>query len=247
MKIEVVATAQSVKPEQCKGKTVVVIDVLRATSVIVTALANGATKVVPVATIDEAKDLHKQYAASTALLAGEREGKIIAGFHLGNSPLMYCQSIVETKNIILTTSNGTQAICNCIAADRLVTVSFLNVNFAAKNLAQTAQNLVIVCAGTNGNFSMDDALCAGMLIDGISKYCAVECCDLGETLLQAHRNKELTLTEKLKNCLHVKYLESIDCADDIKYCLQTDVFDVLPEYQGDGLYAFVYNEQGRSL
>jgi 2-phosphosulfolactate phosphatase len=233
MEIGLIATAQLAKPEFCEEKTVAVIDVLRATSVIVTALANGAGKVFVTEGIPEARNLYTSFLPNAALLGGERAGKKIEGFDLGNSPLSYTTDVVRDKNIVLTTTNGTLAIRNSKMAKRLFAVSFLNVFYAAKVLADANEPLLIVCSGTNGNFSLDDTLCAGMLIDSISRFVPVQCDDLSQMALAFFR-QDGSIQEKLSDCKHLKYLRSIGYEKDVEYCLQPNLFEALPEYLPEG-------------
>ena len=234
MKIEVVATAQQVNEELVRNKTVVVIDVLRATSVITTALFNGAATVIPVASILEAESLFADFESGTALKGGERGGIIIEGFHLGNSPFSYQPQTVAGKTVILTTTNGTLAIRNSHEAKELYAVSFLNVAVAVQQILQSANGLVIVCAGTNGFFSLDDALCAGMIINELMHFTAVETDDLGLMALFFYREGEQDLLKKLQQCKHVNYLQSIGFEKDVRYCLQANVVPVLPILCEDG-------------
>ncbi len=234
MNIKVVATAQQVQKEFVINKTVVVIDVLRATSVITTALFNGAKAVVPVASIPEAESLFSLYEPGTALKGGERGGIIIEGFHLGNSPFSYQPETIDGKTIILTTTNGTLAIRNSNAAKELYAVSFLNVAVAAQQIIQSANDLVIVCAGTNGFFSLDDALCAGMIINELMRFATVAPDDLGQMALSFFREGEQDLQKKLQHCKHVNYLQSIGFEKDVRYCLQTNLVAVLPILCEDG-------------
>lgn len=239
MKIEVVATAQQVQNELVQNKTVVVIDVLRATSVITTALSNGAKAVVPVATIDEAEALYARLEPGTALKGGERGGLIIDGFHLGNSPFSYTPEAILDKTIILSTTNGTLAIRNSREANELYAVSFLNAKAVAQQLLKKRNDLVIVCAGTNGFFSLDDALCAGMLIHELSQSVALQINDLGQMAHAFYREGEPDLLIKLQQCKHLNYLQSIGYENDVKYCLQTNVIDAVPMLCEDGALRLV--------
>lgn len=233
MKIEVVATAQQVSEKLTEGKSVVVIDVLRATSVITTALMNGSGPVYPVETIEEAEKLFKKFESGTALRGGERAGKKIAGFELGNSPLSYIPDVVGGKSIIISTTNGTKAIRNSHKSNSLYLVCFLNLHFASRSLATLGKDLVIVCSGTNGNFSLDDALCAGMLIDEIGKHTEIKTNDLGQ-IVRSFYCQEGSIPEKLRNCTHLNYLQSIGYNADVDYCLQTHVYDCLPQLRSEG-------------
>ncbi len=232
MNIEVVATAGQANESLTSGKTVVVIDVLRATSVITTALFHGAEAVWPMAGIDEAQQLFRTFEAGKALRGGERQGKIIPGFELGNSPLSYTPETVAGKHIILTTTNGTLAIRNSTAAGELFVVSLLNLPFAAMQLAATSE-MCIVCSGTNGHFSADDALCAGMLINELGNYTCIATNDLG-MVLQQFATQSGSPAEKLKSCFHLNYLQSIGYQADIDFCLQQGVMQLLPVLKTDG-------------
>lgn len=232
MKIKVVSTAQEINATMTRGQTVVVIDVLRATSVIVTALANGAAAVWPVLSVEEAFAKYQNFPADMALLGGERGGVIIPGFHHGNSPFSYSRETVFGKNIVLSTTNGTRAIRNSNGADNLFLLAMLNLPYAATKLKEV-ENLMIVCSGTNDRFSADDALCAGMLIVELEKFTQIETDDLGLVL----RNFALQAgspAEKLSSCYHLNYLKSIGYQNDIHYCLQIGTHNILPRLQTDG-------------
>ena len=127
MYISVIPTAQHAQGINFSGQTAVVIDVLRATSVITTALENGAREVIPVKTVEEAQNLYAQCDTAKTLRGGERNALKIEGFDLSNSPLEYKKKVVEGKTIILTTTNGTNAINNIIGADEVVLACFRNV------------------------------------------------------------------------------------------------------------------------
>lgn len=231
--VQVCATAQSVNDELCKEKIVVVIDVLRATSVITTALSNGAKAIYPFADIPSAKSYFATCDAQTALLCGERQGHIIPGFHLGNSPFSFSTEVVQNKNILLSTTNGSVAITKSAKSKILVAASFLNISAVANFICNTKDDLLIVCAGTNGSFSLDDALCAGMLIGLIEKNEVLEKDDLA-VLLQHYDQQSGSLKEKLSQCQHLKYLCSIGYEQDVDYCLTTDLIHTIPLLRTDG-------------
>ncbi len=229
MEIRVIPTARQCSEIDFKGKVAVVIDVLRASSVIITALAHGAKAIMPVTRVEEAFSLYTR-SGRNAILGGEKEARIIEGFHLGNSPLEYTSEAIGGKEIILKTTNGTLAINGSAAADTLVVGSFLNRQKVIDFLPDQNKDIVLVCSGTAGNYSMDDALCAGMLIDGFLKHKKVNCCDLGHTLrIWAATSK--SIRQSLSNCSHLNYLLSIGYEADVDYCLQLDTTDILPVYQ----------------
>lgn len=228
MKIQVIATAQQCGGFDFSSKTVAVIDVLRATSVITTALSNGARAVIPTASIEEARTMYQNAGAGQFVLGGERDAVKIDGFHKGNSPLEYSRDEISDKTLILSTTNGTLAIKAAESASRVIALSFLNITAVAEYLSKQIDDLVIICAGTAGQFSLDDALCAGMLISMIGDRRAVETDDLGKLVLQFYGSENGNINDKLAGCKHVQYLQSKGYQADIDYCLQTGLLQVIP-------------------
>lgn len=219
-------TAQSAGQFDFTGTTAIVIDVLRATSVITTAMANGATSVFAAGSIDEAWAEHRRN-NSVSLVCGEKDAVKIEGFHLGNSPLEFSPEKVGGKPLILLTSNGTQAIRASMKADRVLILSFLNLEAVSRVLRRTNDRVVIVCSGTNGNFSLDDALCAGMLINRIAAEDS-HLCDLSQALAGFAAAEKRPPVDVLNHCFHLKYLRNKGFADDVTYCLSTDAIDIVP-------------------
>ncbi|MDA3942262.1 MAG: 2-phosphosulfolactate phosphatase [Bacteroidetes bacterium] len=228
MYIEVVGTAQQCAAVDFKGKTAVVIDVLRATSVICTAIYNGAKAVIPTASIEEAKACFAKLQPNTALLCGERNANKIPGFHLGNSPLEFGAEVVNNKTLVMATSNGTLALRQTSEAVETLAGSFLNIGALADYVSKQLNDLVIVCSGTAGNFSLDDALCAGMLISMITDRRKIETDDLAKLVLQFYGADTGNAADKLKECKHLKYLQDKALQQDIDYCLQTALLPVVP-------------------
>ncbi len=144
----------------------IVIDVLRATSVMATALHHGAREIITCRTVDEAKSLADATAAenSRPLLCGERECRPIDGFDLGNSPSEYPKSVVAGRSLVLTTTNGTAAFAAAASAKRLLAVSFVNLSATVATIA-AANSVHLICAGTNHRITGEDVLCAGALLD----------------------------------------------------------------------------------
>lgn len=151
----------------CAGGIAVVIDVLRASTTMITALAHGAARVVPVADVDEARRLATE-AGPAALLGGERSGVRIAGFDLGNSPLEYDASRVADRTIVITTTNGTAALAAASGAREILIGAIVNrtaVAAAVRRLAGAGERVHLVCAGTDGCVSAEDVLAAGAILD----------------------------------------------------------------------------------
>lgn len=241
MYIEVFATHQEVKPQQLHGKTVVVIDVLRATSVICTALANGAKKVKTTDTIEDA--LQQKKSNPELILGGERQAQIIPGFDLGNSPLEYKRGIIQHKTILLSSTNGTQAVQKALGSKHLLAASFLNIEQVVYFLLEAKENVSLLCSGTNGQFSMDDALCAGLIVYEIQQKTSASINDLGQLVSLPFKSDTVSLKDMLKNAYHLNYLQSIGYQNDIDFCLTKNSLKVLPVWEGDGFIDFLQAEK----
>ena len=232
MYISVIPTAQQAQGINFSCQTAVVIDVLRATSVITTALENGAREVIPVKTVEEAQNLYAQCDTAKTLRGGERNALKIEGFDLSNSPLEYKKKVVEGKTLILTTTNGTNAINNIIGADEVVLACFRNVAAVVEHIVglshRGSRDITIVCAGTESHFSLDDGLCAGMIIELLKQRTEVETDDLGLLLHRFYNESKDNLFGALSGCYHLKRLFTMGFYDDIKFCLETNCIQTVP-------------------
>ena len=152
-------------PHDLAGHTSIVVDVLRASTTITTALDSGAEKVIPCLTVEEARELAAK--RSGALLGGERQGQKLPGFNFGNSPAEYTSESVSKRTIIFTTTNGTKAMSRCIGSSRILIGAVVNRSAVCKT-ANRDDRIDILCAGTNGHISMDDCLAAGAIVHGCS-------------------------------------------------------------------------------
>ena len=164
--IDVYLLPALVEPEQMAGKTVVVVDILRATTTIIHALAAGATRVLPCLEIAEARQIAGQFAGN-AVLGGERQGGKISGFDLGNSPLEYTAAAVGGKTVVFTTTNGTRALNRCRQARRVLIGAFLNLSAVCRELAD-ADQVVLLCSGTDGAVTREDTLFAGAVVSDLA-------------------------------------------------------------------------------
>lgn len=170
MKIDVVFTPAGLGQPEVHGRVVFVIDILRATTTMCAALHHGAKAIIPVSSTEEALRLAQTIGSTDVLLAGERNCTRIPGFQLGNSPLEMKESVVRGKTLILTTSNGTNALLACQAAASVFPAAAANLALAAERGAEALeanQPILIVCAGRKGGFALDDAYCAGRLAAAI--------------------------------------------------------------------------------
>lgn len=167
LRVRVHFLPELVPAEELAGSCVAVIDVLRATTTAIAALAAGAREVLPCLTIDDARRRYAELPAGTALLGGERGGRAIDGFNLGNSPLEYTADVVAGKSIVLTTTNGTKALLYCRAAADIALAAFVNVAAAGSHLLEAARHhdgrIDLVCSGTDGRITREDVLLAGAL------------------------------------------------------------------------------------
>lgn len=168
LKLNVYALPSLVQEEELAGATVVVIDVLRASTTIVHALEAGAAEIIPCADVDEARRIAAEFPPGAALLGGERDGLPIEGFDLGNSPTEYVPQRVEGRTIVFTTSNGTRAMVRCHRAELVLVGSFVNATAVFEELAGKEQ-IHLICAGTLGQYSRDDILLAGLLVERLAR------------------------------------------------------------------------------
>jgi 2-phosphosulfolactate phosphatase len=169
MRVDVSFTPAGLSQAEVHGRVVFVIDILRATTVMCAAMSRGAKAIIPVSSTEEALRLSQTIGSTDVLLAGERNCTRIPGFHLGNSPLEMTESAVRGKTIILTTTNGTNALLACHTA-MVYPAAAANLSLAAergREALEADQGILIVCAGRNGEFALDDAYCAGRLIAAI--------------------------------------------------------------------------------
>ncbi|MCA1685091.1 MAG: 2-phosphosulfolactate phosphatase [Planctomycetia bacterium] len=153
-----------IPPGALKGGVSVVVDVLRATTVMVRALAAGAMAIVPCAEVDEARGVAAALPEGSAVLGGERQGLPIEGFDLGNSPDSYTEDVCRGRTVVMTTTNGTRAILASLDADRVLVASFGNLAATVRELKAQTRPVHIVCSGTNGRVSYEDALLAGAIV-----------------------------------------------------------------------------------
>jgi len=152
-----------IPPGALRGGVAVVIDVLRATTAMVHALAAGCVAIVPCGEVDEARRIAASLAPGSALLGGERQGLPIEGFDLGNSPGAYTPEVCRGKTLVITTTNGTRAILASLEADRVLIAGFVNLSATVAALMADGRPVHLVCSGTEGQISLEDTLLAGEL------------------------------------------------------------------------------------
>jgi 2-phosphosulfolactate phosphatase len=233
MKIDLSFSAGQFDDLQLRDKNVVVLDVLRASSTITVALNNGAREVIPVASIESAVKISGSLFGEVTLRGGERNGKTIEGFNLGNSPLEYSETAVKGKSIIYCTTNGSVAMAKSRYARMLIVGSFLNLTTVVDFIKEENKDFLFICAGrvnTVGFFSLEDAVCAGMMIQKLMKFESLEL-NLSDSAKAAHalyKSFGRSILKMLKTSEHGKYLIEIGFADDLKICAAVDSVPVLP-------------------
>ena len=229
MRIDVFFTPNELR-RGLKGRVAAVIDVLRATSTIVEALANGAKSVFPTASTDDAVRIAQGLGRKDVLLSGERKSLRIEGFDLGNSPREFTPDVVADKMVVMTTTNGTPALLAGSSADRCVVASFLNLNAAAADLVGADVPIVLLCAGREGRFSLDDVLCAGSLIRQLRarlpRHTRMnDAAPAAGALERRYRGK---LARIISHTSAARQIVDAGLAEDIAYCLMENRHSIVP-------------------
>jgi 2-phosphosulfolactate phosphatase len=229
VKVTVFFTVGEVGGYALQEHTAVVIDVLRATSTVVAALAAGAEAIYPVVSVEDAVKLATSLGRKDTLLAGERGGRIVAGFDLGNSPAEFTPGSVGGKRVVMSTTNGTAALVAASAAERVVIAAYVNLR-AVTDAVAGAERVAIVCAGREGRFCVADALCAGILVMRLRARleAALELDDAGWAAL-ALATVHTPHPDFLLRCSSGAALASIGLAEDVRWCARDDVLDLVPE------------------
>jgi 2-phosphosulfolactate phosphatase len=236
MDAEVFLTYSSLSEEDVRNRTVVVIDVLRACSTIVTALDHGARAVLPVADMAEAGKIASNLDPDVYRLGGERGGEKIEGYHLGNSPLEYTKEAVANRDVILNTSNGTQALTRAKSAEHLVAACFLNAQRVVDFVRSVDDQVTIVCAGRQKRLALEDALCAGLLLARLWDHEEPDVVtDSAHTAFTLYETDQSDLDAALRGANHAEALLEQGYGDDLDYCLRTDALPVLPYYADNRL------------
>ncbi|HUI10572.1 MAG TPA: 2-phosphosulfolactate phosphatase [Bacteroidota bacterium] len=235
MRIDLCFTPGQTDELALRDRTVVAIDVLRASTTIVTALVNGAREIIPVATVESAVKISGNLFGDVILLGGERNGKMIEGFNLGNSPSEYTADRVRGKAIIFSSTNGSQALVRARYAKELYVCGFVNVGTVAEALASPGRDFTIVCAGNNGMLSIEDSVCAGMLVARVSAAADAppELADGALAARTLYRTFGRGILKMMRSSDHGRHLQEIGFGDDLKTCAGVDTLGVLPQLDGN--------------
>jgi len=217
------------------NSVVVIIDVLRATSTITTALFNGATSVIPVSTVAKCIELGE---AVGGITAGERDGKVADGLSYGNSPFEYPRSFVENKILVLTTTNGTKLLHMALdrGAPEVITGSFPNITAVCEHLINSDRDVFLGCAAWKDRVNLEDTLFAGAVISRIKDHFNIHCdsSKLSENVFNEAGDDRFEFMKK-REATHYHRLMRYNLEKDIRYCLSDDGANVLPIFKGDRL------------
>lgn len=233
MQVQVISSVNEACSTRFHHKTAIIVDVLRSTSTIITALASGATGVIPIETVMEARAAQH----SGDLLGGERFGRTIPGFDLGNSPDDYTRSKVKDRRIIMTTTNGTRAFHKSTKADYVLTAALLNASACAKAAIELRRDVVILCAGSHDEFAIEDGLCAGLMLDKLQTFLGLplEMCDFSLAMLSLYRDRADHLKDSLQTSSAGKRLIKLGLKRDVETCSLIDIYKDVPRLYGDTL------------
>ncbi|MCR9133175.1 MAG: 2-phosphosulfolactate phosphatase [bacterium] len=233
--IDVFFSVQAFQEEDLRGKSAVIIDILRATSSITTAIHNGAKKVIPVEDMSDAVKIAHTMDANDYLLCGEKNGSKIEGYHLGNSPLEYTRETIADKTLIFNTTNGTKAIKKAGLANRIYIGSFLNQQNILDALKEHDDEVVLICSGWRGRLALEDTLFAGSLLYHMFGGTLPEKTkDGAKVAFGLYEKFKDQIQETIGSSDHAHRLRNLVPENDIEFCCNLNAFDVLPGMR-DGL------------
>jgi 2-phosphosulfolactate phosphatase len=228
--IEVCLTPELIDQHDLTGKIAVVVDIFRATSCMITGLAEGVKAIYPVSSVEACLAL----GADGMVTAGERGGKKIAEFDIGNSPFQYQDGKVTGKNVAITTTNGTLAIEKSKSASQILVGAFLNLSATASYLTDQNQSIVIHCAGWKGTPNLEDTLYAGALLAPLNNAGFQIMGDSAELSLDFYLHNKTDLLSAAKKSDHAHRLSGFGATEDAGFCLQLDHYDgIVGKLEGD--------------
>jgi 2-phosphosulfolactate phosphatase len=220
-------------PERLTGGLAVVIDVLRSTTTMIHALAAGCTAVRPCLEVDEARELAGKMPAGKVILGGERGGVPPPGFDLGNSPTEYTAKVCCGTTVVLTTTNGSRACFRAMEAERVLVAGFVNYSAVCEQLRLDHRPLHMICAGTDGEISLEDTLLAGALVDFVCDVTDVRLNDSARLAWDCFENHGQVLLGALQVGKGGMHLQRLGLSADIEAAAQIDQFNLVPELRRD--------------
>lgn len=226
-----------------RGQMAVIVDILRASSTIVTALGEGVTHVFPVASLEECTAYGQQHGSLTA---AERDGLSAPGFDLGNSPFGFLDATcpVRGRSLTISTTNGTAALRRSLAAAEIVVGSFLNLAAVAESARRQQRDVLVVCAGWKGQFCLEDTVFGGALAERLRADFDTRGSDATLAALHLWEQGKADLAGYLLQSAHVRRLNSLEASQDFEFCLRVDSYaDVLPVWHDDRLVNAALNKE----
>lgn len=216
--------------ESIDNKAIVVIDVLRFCTTVCTALKAGARGVIPTDGPGEAGEMRVKIGADMALVAGERNGVKLESFKFGNSPLEFTSDAVGGKYLIMTTTNGTGIFTRAYKASPVLACALVNISKVAERIAREKRDLIIVCSGHEGSFSIEDTICGGMLIHLLTTRHRKEVTvnDAGSLALLLYDSNQTAIKQTISQGEHARFLTSIGFGRDVEVSSEIDAVPVLP-------------------
>jgi len=229
MKIDLYVTPAGTERALLEGRSVVVVDVLRTSTTIATALANGAAKVIPVESVEEATRLAHTLDAKTRLLCGERDGRKVSGFDLGNSPREYTRERVEGKTLVFASTNASPLMAGPLAGHEQRLLGYVNVTAVAESLRREKADVAVICAGRNGRFSLEDAACSGALARRLAAIIVgLTLNDSAEMAAEYDRIHGHDPESILRRSEHGRYLIELGFEEDLPICAAVDQVPLVP-------------------
>ena len=238
MRVHVALTPDDLGRGDLHSRAVVVIDVFRAATTVTTALSHGCRKVIPVLTPEAAHERARGFPPGEVLLAGERGGEPIAGFDLGNSPLEYTADRVAGKVIIFTTTNGTRALVSATGAAVTALAALVNVKAISQWIRDQGRDLTLVCAGESGGVSLEDTVCAGLIIMALATGgTPLELSDEATIAHSVARDYHDRLADLLRDSKWARHLARAGREKDLAVCLSLDAWPLVPLFRNGVLTA----------
>ncbi len=227
MKIDLFLSPSEIQPDKIKDRLAIIIDVLRASTSMIMALSNGCEGIISVSDIDQAKRVAQKFPPETVLLGGERNEMLIPGFDLSNSPLEYSSDRVKDKRIIFTSSNGSRLFNYVQKAQKTVVAGFVNMTVVSKFIVENKLDVAFLCAGKNGQFGLEDAVCGGMIINKLknNKLILNDGAVAAQILYQFYAND---IVNMLYQASHGIRLVEIGHEEDLVICGQIDSLETIP-------------------
>jgi 2-phosphosulfolactate phosphatase len=217
------------------NSVVVIIDVFRATSTIATALYNGASRIIPVAEVQQCIEIGEKLGGITA---GERDGKVIEGLSHGNSPAEYPRSFIQGKTLVLTTTNGTKLLHMALnnGASEIITGSFPNLSAVCDHLVASKKNVILGCSAWKDRFNLEDSLFAGAVINRIQEHFTIHC-DSSLMASELYLSQKDNMNNFIRKTTHWHRLAAYGLEKDLEYCVTPDLANILPIYRNGDLVA----------